>query len=153
MKLSILTTWRQTIIFAHSIFMLHSSIKHTLVDQSKYIIMYYPNNFINAVVDLFLRLLFFPLSIRCFVGKRHLEKAIQGLKNELNFEITWKPFFLNIDTPESGIPLLEYLGKRYGPQAAKAAADGTSSLTKAGQSVVSILRENNKMFIFFGEPI
>ena len=70
------------------------------------------------------------------MGKRHLEEAIQGFKNELEFEITWKPFFLNPNTPESGIPLLQYLAQRYGPQVAKTAAEGTSPLVKAGRDVV-----------------
>lgn len=71
----------------------------------------------------------------CFVGKRHLEEAIHSFKNELKFEITWKPFFLNPNTPDTGVPLLEYLAQKYGPQAVKTAAEGTSPLSKAGRNV------------------
>ena len=56
--------------------------------------------------------------------------------NDLVFEVTWKPFFLNPTTPESGIPLIQYLTQKYGPRAGAMAKDGTSPLTKAGKNVV-----------------
>ena len=56
--------------------------------------------------------------------------------NDLLFEVTWKPFFLNPTTPESGVPLLQYLTQKYGPRAGAMAKDGTSPLTKAGLNVV-----------------
>ena len=56
--------------------------------------------------------------------------------NDLVFEVTWKPFFLNPTTPESGIPLIQYLTQKYGPRAGAMAKDGTSPLTKAGLNVV-----------------
>lgn len=56
--------------------------------------------------------------------------------NDLLFEVTWKPFFLNPTTPESGVPLIQYLTQKYGPRAGAMAKDGTSPLTKAGMNVV-----------------
>ena len=56
--------------------------------------------------------------------------------NDLLFEVTWKPFFLNPTTPESGVPLIQYLTQKYGPRAGAMAKDGTSPLTKAGLNVV-----------------
>ena len=56
--------------------------------------------------------------------------------NDLIFEVTWKPFFLNPTTPESGVPLIQYLTQKYGPRAGAMAKDGTSPLTKAGLNVV-----------------
>lgn len=73
---------------------------------------------------------------RCFVGKRHMEEAMKAFSDDLLFEITWKPFFLNPTTPESGIPLIQYLTQKYGPRAGAMAKDGTSPLTKAGTNVV-----------------
>jgi len=55
--------------------------------------------------------------------------------NDLLFEVTWKPFFLNPTTPESGVPLIQYLTQKYGPRAGAMAKDGTSPLTKAGLNV------------------
>lgn len=55
--------------------------------------------------------------------------------NDLLFEVTWKPFFLNPTTPESGIPLIQYLTQKYGPRAGVMAKDGTGPLTKAGLNV------------------
>ena len=57
--------------------------------------------------------------------------------NDLTFEVLWKPFFLNPQTPDAGIPLLDYLSQKYGLQAAKLAKEGTSPLSKAGHKVVS----------------
>ena len=73
---------------------------------------------------------------RCFVGKRHLEEAMKAFSNDFLFEVTWKPFFLNPTTPESGVPLIQYLTQKYGPSAGAMAKDGTSPLTKAGMNVV-----------------
>jgi predicted DsbA family dithiol-disulfide isomerase len=71
------------------------------------------------------------------VGKRNLEEAISSFK-DVTFEVNWKPFFLNPNTPEGGIPLLDYLTKKYGSGAAQGALSGTSHLSQAGAAVVSI---------------
>ena len=65
-----------------------------------------------------------------------MEEAMKAFSDDLLFEITWKPFFLNPTTPESGIPLIQYLTQKYGPRAGAMAKDGTSPLTKAGTNVV-----------------
>jgi len=59
--------------------------------------------------------------------------------NDLHFEVTWKPFFLNPTTPESGVPLEQYLTRKYGPRAAALAKEGTSPLSKAGANVVMLI--------------
>ncbi|XP_068698468.1 uncharacterized protein [Montipora foliosa] len=55
--------------------------------------------------------------------------------DQLSFEVTWKPFFLNRTTPESGIPLEQYLSQKYGPEAAATAKQGTGHLSMAGANV------------------
>ena len=75
-------------------------------------------------------------NLRCFVGKRHLEEAMKVFSDQLSFEVTWKPFFLNRTTPESGIPLEQYLSQKYGPEAAATAKQGTGHLSMAGANVV-----------------
>ena len=62
---------------------------------------------------------------------------MQAFSGQVDFEVTWKPFFLNRDTPEAGVPLLVYLEKKFGPQAKKAALEGRSPLTQSGRAVVS----------------
>ena len=75
-------------------------------------------------------------NLRCFVGKRHLEEAMKVFSDQLSFEVTWKPYFLNHTTPESGIPLEQYLSQKYGPEAAATAKQGTGHLSMAGANVV-----------------
>ena len=76
---------------------------------------------------------------RCFIGKRHLEIAMKEFSNELYFEVTQKPFFLDSTIPEGGVTLEEFLTKKYGPGAAAMAKEGTSSLTKTGANVVKLI--------------
>ncbi|XP_065061286.1 uncharacterized protein LOC135688383 [Rhopilema esculentum] len=64
----------------------------------------------------------------CFVGKRHLETALDEFKDEAVFKVTWKPFFLNPSTPDEGIPFLEYISSKYGPDTAKRVSAGKSPL-------------------------
>lgn len=79
------------------------------------------------------------LHFRCFVGKRHLEEAMKAFSDSLSFEVTWKPFFLNPSTPETGISLEQYLSKRYGASVAAMAKQGTGHLSKAGANVVKLI--------------
>jgi predicted DsbA family dithiol-disulfide isomerase len=49
----------------------------------------------------------------CFIGKRRLEKAL-ALRPELEPDITWRPFQLNPDMPEEGMPRAEYIATKFG---------------------------------------
>lgn len=64
---------------------------------------------------------------------------MKAFSNELSFEVTWKPYFLNPTVPDSGIPLEQYLAKKYGPQAAEAAKNATGPLSQAGANVVKLI--------------
>ncbi len=50
----------------------------------------------------------------CYIGKRRLEKAIDLLKDKLDFEVEYHPFELNPDTPKEGVNHREYLTKKFG---------------------------------------
>ncbi len=50
----------------------------------------------------------------CYIGKRRLEKAIDQLKNDFDFEVDYHPFELNPDTPKEGRNHKEYLSKKFG---------------------------------------
>ncbi|EDV19951.1 Uncharacterized protein YwbO [Trichoplax sp. H2] len=82
----------------------------------------------------------------CFVGKRHLETAMKDFESTFEFDIEWKPFLLNSNTPEEGIPVLEYLAQRYGQQVADDARNGTSSLIAAGRKV-GLNFDSNRKFV------
>ena len=73
------------------------------------------------------------------MGKRHLEEAMRAFSGDVHFEVMWKPFFLNRNTPEAGIPLLDYMEKKFGPQAKKMALEGSGPLSQAGRAVVSCM--------------
>jgi len=59
-------------------------------------------------------------------------KALQG---EADFKVTWKPFFLNPNTPKEGIPLVEYISSRYGAEAGRKVRDGKSPLVRVGKEL------------------
>jgi predicted DsbA family dithiol-disulfide isomerase len=52
----------------------------------------------------------------CFVGKRHLEKAMSKFKDreDVKFNITWQPFFLNANLPDEGVNFRDYIARVYG---------------------------------------
>ena len=76
---------------------------------------------------------------RCFVGKRHLESAIESIKEQADFLVSWKPFFLNPTTPDEGIPLIDYISRKYGPEAGQKVREGKSALYDVGKSLVSTI--------------
>lgn len=58
---------------------------------------------------------------------------MSSFTGDVSFQVNWSPFFLNANTPEEGIPVLEYLGRKYGPQAATAAQTGRGPLSQAAE--------------------
>jgi predicted DsbA family dithiol-disulfide isomerase len=49
----------------------------------------------------------------CFLGKHQLERAI-AMFPDISFEVRWRPYMLNPDTPREGVPREEYFRKRFG---------------------------------------
>ncbi|MBS1487360.1 MAG: DsbA family oxidoreductase [Bacteroidetes bacterium] len=50
----------------------------------------------------------------CYIGKRRLEKAMDGLKAEMDFEVEFYPFELNPSIPSEGIDQKKYLSEKFG---------------------------------------
>ncbi|MBL7862341.1 MAG: DsbA family oxidoreductase [Cyclobacteriaceae bacterium] len=50
----------------------------------------------------------------CYIGKRRIEKAMEQLKDQFEFDITYLPFELNPHIPKSGFNQQEYLIKKFG---------------------------------------
>ena len=50
----------------------------------------------------------------CYVGISNLEKAMESLKDQYEFELSWNPFQLNPDISEEGIAYKDYLEKKFG---------------------------------------
>jgi predicted DsbA family dithiol-disulfide isomerase len=52
----------------------------------------------------------------CYIGKRRLEKAIDQLSGEYDFEIEYHPFELNPSMPVAGADHKEYLSQKFGSE-------------------------------------
>ncbi len=53
----------------------------------------------------------------CYIGKRRLEKALDQLSGQYDFEVSYQPFELNPDMPKEGLNQKEYLSKKFGSEA------------------------------------
>ena len=56
----------------------------------------------------------------CFIGKRRLETAVtkvRALHPDFTYQTSWRPFFLNPDTPPEGEPYLPFLEQKFGGKA------------------------------------
>ncbi|XP_028415409.1 uncharacterized protein LOC114538449 [Dendronephthya gigantea] len=60
---------------------------------------------------------------------------MEGFSGDVSFEVNWLPFFLNSSTPDEGVPVLEYLGRKYGPQAAESARSGKGPLSQMAEKM------------------
>lgn len=63
----------------------------------------------------------------------------------VQLEITWKPFFLNIDTPKEGLDLLEYLISKYGQAAVTRFNSSGNPLDLAGAKVGITFNKNRRV--------
>lgn len=52
----------------------------------------------------------------CYIGKRRLEKAIDSLSGEMDFEIVYLPFELNPGIPPEGLDQKKYLVQKFGSE-------------------------------------
>lgn len=64
----------------------------------------------------------------CFIGSTRLELALDGLKDELQAEVCYHPFFLKPGTPREGISIPDMLRRKYGadPKALWARAEAAA---------------------------
>ncbi|MBI1823418.1 MAG: DsbA family oxidoreductase [Nitrospirae bacterium] len=52
----------------------------------------------------------------CFIGKRHLEKALTLVSTSSELKLSWKPFELNPHLPQGGVNYHEYLSNKFGDE-------------------------------------
>src|SRR5579871_3853514 len=71
----------------------------------------------------------------CYIGKRRLEKAIDQLKDEIDFEVAYHPFELNPDMPKEGRNQKEYLAAKFGGEDAYAQITGRTERTAAQEGL------------------
>ena len=61
---------------------------------------------------------------------------MKELQGEFDFSVIWKPFLLNPNTPEEGVPVEDMLARKYGPGAKEKYLSGQLSFFQAGKEVV-----------------
>ena len=54
-----------------------------------------------------------PICPWCYIGKTWFDRALEA-SPQLNFQIKWKPFFLNPNMPIEGMDRKEYLVQKFG---------------------------------------
>lgn len=75
----------------------------------------------------------------CYIGKRRIEKAIDKLKDQFEFEISYLPFELNAQVPKEGLDQKEYLSNKFG---------GGDRFTQLTQHVTSVAATEGLKFDF-----
>ena len=65
-----------------------------------------------------------------------MDSAIEKLSEYFTFHVLWKPFLLNANTPEQGMPLEQYFRSKYGDASARRFLSGDSPVAQSGRAVV-----------------
>ncbi|GAW13343.1 hypothetical protein EKO27_g3570 [Xylaria grammica] len=58
----------------------------------------------------------------CYVGKRRLDRAIELYRKTYpagrddTFTVSWAPFYLDPTSPKTGVPVLERMAQKFGPE-------------------------------------
>ena len=65
----------------------------------------------------------------CVIGFRNLKKAMEELKSELDFEISWKPYELHPEIPQEDYDNKLYLQQKFCSSDSKSSYD---EITKIG---------------------
>jgi|SRR6267154_2084546 len=80
----------------------------------------------------------------CYIGKRRLEKAIDQLRDKIDFQVEYHPFELNPDTPKEGVNHKAYVIKKFG---------GEARYQQMTKHVVDIAAQEGLKFNFSDEQI
>lgn len=88
---------------------------------------------------------------RCWVGKRHLEDAISRFADRAgDIRVEWKPYLLDPNATDEGMPMLTYIAKKYGPQAALNAKNKSGHLHDLARKLVClIVRKSMLLCVYF----
>ena len=68
----------------------------------------------------------------CVIGFKNLKKAMEELKSELDFQISWKPYELHPEIPQEGYDKKSYMRQKFGSSGNKSRYD---EITKIGKSL------------------
>ena len=67
----------------------------------------------------------------CVIGFRNLKKAMEELKSELDFEISWKPYELHPEIPQEGYDKKLYMQQKFGSSDSKSRYDEIAEIGKS----------------------
>ena len=73
---------------------------------------------------------------RCWVGKRHLDIALDQVKKEYQIHIRWYPFILNPWVPDHGMSFEEYAMTKFGEDGLTRFVSGQVPFFEKGKAVV-----------------
>ena len=71
----------------------------------------------------------------CYIGKRRLEKALSLVGDGISPTLTWRPFQLNPDMPEGGMPRAEYRKRKFGSVERGAQLDARVAAEGKGEGI------------------
>ena len=71
----------------------------------------------------------------CYIGKRRLEKALSLVGDGISPTLTWRPFQLNPDMPEGGMPRAEYRKRKFGSVERGAQLDARVAAEGRGEGI------------------
>ena len=71
-----------------------------------------------------------PICPWCYIGKRRLERALEGMADEERPQLRWRAFMLNPDMPEDGMERNAYLARKFG--SSQRAMELYDTVTRAG---------------------
>lgn len=75
----------------------------------------------------------------CYIGKRRIEKAINQLQGQYEFEVSYLPFELNTQVPKTGLDQKQYLTTKFG---------GDDRFKQLTQHVTSVAASEGLQFDF-----
>jgi len=67
----------------------------------------------------------------CVIGFRNLKKAMEELKSELDFEISWKPYELHPEIPQEGYDKNLYMQQKFSSSGSKSRYDEIARIGKS----------------------
>ena len=82
----------------------------------------------------------------CWVGKRHLDQALELTGLGPNVSLEWLPFFLNSSLPADGVNLKQYMAEKYGPSVLEKFGGPNSPLTQAASRCGINFNSDRKMY-------
>lgn len=80
----------------------------------------------------------------CYIGKRRIEKAIDQLQGQFEFEVSYLPFELNSQVPKTGLDQKKYLANKFG---------GDARFTQITQHVTSVAATEGLHFDFTKQKV